>query len=94
MRYAVVIERARKNYSVYVPDVPGCVSVGDTVQEALANIRQALSQHFAGMREDGDPSPDPVTHVAYVDAETPAEAAVSSPSGTARPPRRERTRVP
>jgi predicted RNase H-like HicB family nuclease len=94
MRYAVVIEKARKNYSVYVPDVPGCVSVGDTVQEALVNIREALSQHFDGMREDGDPIPDPTTHVAYVDAETPAEAAGPSPSPVARPPRRERTRVP
>ena len=64
------------------------------MQEALANIRQALSQHFGGMREDGDPIPDPVTHVAYVDAETPAEAAMPSPSGAARPPRWERTRMP
>ena len=47
MRYAVVIERARKNYSVYVPDVPGCVSVGDTVQEALArSLADAGAERF------------------------------------------------
>jgi predicted RNase H-like HicB family nuclease len=67
MRYAVVIEKAPDNYSVYVPDVPGCVSAGKTVEEALANIREALSFHFDGMREDGQPLPDPQSLVDYVD---------------------------
>jgi predicted RNase H-like HicB family nuclease len=67
MRYAVVIEKGKKNYGVYVPDVPGCVSVGDTVEECLVNIREALQTHLAGMHEDGDRAPDPVLLVDYVD---------------------------
>jgi predicted RNase H-like HicB family nuclease len=67
MRYAVVIEKGKKNYGVYVPDIPGCVSVGDTVEECLANIREALQAHLAGMHEDGDRAPDPVSLVDYVD---------------------------
>jgi predicted RNase H-like HicB family nuclease len=67
MRYAVVIEKASNNFSAYVPDVPGCVSAGSTVEETLVNIREALLFHFDGMREDGDPLPDPQTLVDYVD---------------------------
>ena len=70
MRYAVVIERGKRNYGAYVPDVPGCVAVGDTVQEALASIREALEFHFEGMREDGDPIPDPASLVDYVEVST------------------------
>lgn len=67
MRYAVVIEKGEKNYSAYVPDVPGCVSAGNTVDETLQNIREALLFHFDGMREDGDAIPNPETLVDYVD---------------------------
>lgn len=68
MRYAVVIERADGNYSAYVPDLPGCVAVGDTVEETQEAIREAIRFHLAGMREDGDPIPEPVTVVDYVAA--------------------------
>ena len=67
MRYAIVIEKAENNYSAYVPDVPGCVSAGATVEETLTNIRDALQFHFDGMREDGESIPDPQTLVDYVD---------------------------
>jgi predicted RNase H-like HicB family nuclease len=67
MRYAVVIERAENNCSAYVPDIPGCVSAGATIEETLANIREALQFHFDGMREDGQAIPDPQTLVDYVD---------------------------
>ena len=46
MRYAVVIEKGERNYSAYVPDLPGCVSVGDTLEEAKAEIREAIAQLF------------------------------------------------
>jgi len=59
MRYAVVIERAKGNYSAYVPDLPGCVSVGDTVEEIERNIRDAIAFHIRGMREDGLDIPEP-----------------------------------
>ena len=68
MRYAVVIESAEGNYSAYVPDLPGCVAVGDTIEETQAAIREAIRFHLAGLREDGDPIPEPVTVVDYVAA--------------------------
>ena len=85
MRYAVVIERGKKNYGAYVPDVPGCVAVGDTVQEALANIREALEFHFEGMRDDGAAIPDPASLVDYVEVNTASPSANAAP--TARSPR-------
>lgn len=59
--YTVVIEDAGANYSVYVPDLPGCVSTGDSVDEALANISEAIVLHIEGLREDGEPIPPPST---------------------------------
>jgi predicted RNase H-like HicB family nuclease len=66
MQYAVVIEYQQgSNYSAYVPDLPGCVSTGDTLEEVQRNIQDAVSLHLRGMREDGEPIPEPTTHVAY-----------------------------
>jgi predicted RNase H-like HicB family nuclease len=69
MRYAVVIEKASRNYSAYAPDVPGCGVTGKTVQETLANLRVALRMHFEGLQEDGEAIPDPTTLCDYVDVE-------------------------
>jgi len=57
MRYAVVIEKGERNYSAYIPDLPGCVSVGDTLKEVKAEIREAIEFHLEGVREDGLPIP-------------------------------------
>ncbi|HET6250721.1 MAG TPA: type II toxin-antitoxin system HicB family antitoxin [Tepidisphaeraceae bacterium] len=67
MRYAVVIEKAKRNYSAYIPDVPGCIATGKTVQQTLSSLREALEFHFEGMREDGEKIPDPETLVDYID---------------------------
>ena len=67
MRYAVVIEKGERNYSAYVPDLPGCVSVGDTLEEAKAEIREAIEFHLEGMREDGLPIPKPSSRAEYVE---------------------------
>ena len=67
MRYAVVIEKAEKNYSAYVPDLPGCVATGATLERAEAEIREAIEFHIEGMREDGLPIPEPRSKVEYVD---------------------------
>ena len=67
IRYAVVIERAGDNFSAYVPDLPGCISAGDTVEETEVNIRDAIALHLAGLREHGDPVPEPITRVEYVE---------------------------
>lgn len=67
MRYAVVIEQAEGNYSAYVPDLPGCVTTGATLEETEQNIREAIAFHLEGMREDGLPIPMPSTVVEYCD---------------------------
>jgi predicted RNase H-like HicB family nuclease len=67
MKYAVVIESGRKNYSAYVPDLPGCVSTGRTLEEVERNIKEAIEFHLEGLREDGEPVPPPSTLCEYVD---------------------------
>jgi predicted RNase H-like HicB family nuclease len=67
MRYAVVIEKAEGNYSAYVPDLPGCVATGATVEEVESEIRDAIAFHLEGMREDGLPIPAPTSKVEYID---------------------------
>lgn len=67
MRYAVVIEKAASNYSAYVPDLPGCISTGQTVEQARRNIKDAIALHIEGMRADGLSIPRPTTHVAELE---------------------------
>ncbi len=67
MRYAVVIEKGEGNYSAYVPDLPGCVAVGDTIEEIEREIQEAIEFHLEGMRADGQPIPEPSSRVEYVD---------------------------
>ena len=67
MRYAIVIENAGANYSAYVPDLPGCIATGATVEEVEASIRDAIELHLEGMRQDGTPIPPPSSRVEYVE---------------------------
>ena len=67
MRYAVVIEKGERNFSAYVPDFPGCVSVGDTLEQAEAEIREANEFHLEGMREGEFPIPKPSSWAEYVE---------------------------
>lgn len=68
MRYAVVIEKADGNYSAYVPDLPGCVATGDTVQAVESEIRDAVRFHIEGLKADGLPIPQPTSIADYVEA--------------------------
>lgn len=68
MRYAVVIEKADGNYSAYVPDLPGCVATGDTVELVEAEIRDAIRFHIDGLKADGLPVPAPTSIADYVEA--------------------------
>ena len=68
MRYAVVIEKADGNYSAYVPDLPGCVATGDTVEAVEVEISQAIRFHIDGLRADGLPIPAPTSIADYVEA--------------------------
>ena len=60
-KYAVVVERGPNNMSAYVPDLPGCITTGKTVEEIAHNIREAIELHLEGMAEDGEPIPEPST---------------------------------
>lgn len=66
-RYAIVIAKAQSNYAAYVPDLPGCVATGATVEETEHMLREAIELHLEGMREDGNPIPEPSSVVEYVE---------------------------
>ena len=67
MRYAVVIEKTEANYSAYVPDLPGCVATGKTLEETERLIREAIEFHLQGLREDGQHIPPSSSKVEYIE---------------------------
>jgi predicted RNase H-like HicB family nuclease len=67
-QYAVVIEKTKRNYAAYVPDLPGCVATGATVPEVKENIREVIKIHLEGMAEDGEAIPQPSSTVDYIAA--------------------------
>ena len=67
MKYAVVIERAENNFAAYVPDLPGCVATGRTLGEVERNIRDAITMHIDGLRDDNVPIPVPQTATLLVE---------------------------
>jgi predicted RNase H-like HicB family nuclease len=66
-RYAVVIEKAPGNYSAYVPDLPGCIATGATIEETEREIREAIEFHLEGLRDSGQPIPEPTSRMTYVE---------------------------
>ena len=70
MEYLVVIEKGPKSYGAYVPDLPGCVAVGESRREVLKLIREAVSLHIEAMREAGEvvPAPTSKSELITVDA--------------------------
>ena len=67
MKYLIVIEKTDTGFSAYSPDLLGCISTGKTREETESNMREAIAFHLDGMREDGDPIPEPTTESAYVE---------------------------
>ena len=61
LRYAVIFEPAEHNWAAYVPDLPGCITTGTTLQETEHNIREAIEGHIKTLREFGDPVPQPTS---------------------------------
>lgn len=59
LRYPIIIEKGPNNYGAYSPDLPGCVAVGDTVEQVKERMQKAIEMHIQGMIEDGDPIPEP-----------------------------------
>ena len=70
-KYAVIFEQAKTNWAAYVPDLPGCVTTGETFEDTERNIREAISGHLQTLREFGEPIPEP-TSVAKEIEVTPA----------------------
>jgi predicted RNase H-like HicB family nuclease len=68
MRYAMIIEKGERNYSAYLPDLPGCIATGKTVEEIRERMRKAIDMHLRGLREDGLPIPEPSSMAEYVEA--------------------------
>ena len=72
MRYAVIIERGENSYGAYVPDLPGCIAVGDTLEEVKTLIQEAIEFHLEGLQEDGESIPQPSSSIEYVEAKISA----------------------
>jgi predicted RNase H-like HicB family nuclease len=66
MRYSVVVEKGKRSYSAYLPDVPGCIATGRTQAATLNRLAKALEMHLAALKEDGLPIPEPTTQVDYI----------------------------
>jgi predicted RNase H-like HicB family nuclease len=71
MKYAVIIEQGDTSYGAYVPDLPGCVAVGETLAEVKRLIREAIAFHLEGLREEGLPIPPATSLCEYVETSTP-----------------------
>ncbi len=74
MKYVVIFEKAPNNYGAYVPDLPGCVALADTLEETEELIREAIQYHIEFMVSDGDPVEIPsAVGAAVVDVEVPED---------------------
>ena len=69
MRYLAIIERGEENYGAYVPDLPGCVAVGNTVEEVTQLIQEAIAFHLEGLQMNGEPIPTPTSQALEVEVE-------------------------
>ncbi len=72
VRYAIVVEKAKRNYGAYVPDLPGCVATAATRKGVERRIREAIEMHLAGMREDGIRPPRPSASSGWVEVASAA----------------------
>ena len=67
-KYLIVFEKTRGNFSAYLPDLPGCIATGKTRREVEKNIREAITLHLAGMKEEGMTPPEPTSFTELVEA--------------------------
>jgi predicted RNase H-like HicB family nuclease len=67
MRYAVIVEEGANSFGAHVPDLPGCIAAADSKEEVLELIQEAIEFHIAGLREDGQPIPEPSSSIEYVE---------------------------
>lgn len=69
MRYVIIIEKGKRNYSAYAPDVPGCVAAAKTLAEVKKRMKEAMEFHFKGMMLDDDKIPEATSECAYVNVD-------------------------
>ena len=67
MRYVIIIEKGESSFGAYVPDLPGCVAVGQSQSEVTALIQEAIEFHLEGMRAEGLTIPEPVSSSQFVE---------------------------
>jgi len=67
MRYTVIVEEGSTSWGAYVPDLPGCVAAGESRDEALRLIREAIEFHLEGLKEDGQSVPEPHSYSEVVE---------------------------
>ncbi len=67
MRFAVIVEKGETSFGAYVPDLPGCIAAAETKEEVLLLIHEAIEFHVEGLREDGQPIPEPSSSIEYVE---------------------------
>lgn len=67
MKYTVILEKGDTSYGAFVPDLPGCIAVGESKEETLNLIREAIEFHLEGLREGGETVPEPHCDVAQVE---------------------------
>ncbi len=71
-RYAVIFEQAQNNWAAYVPDLPGCITTGATIEETKRNIREAIEGHLKALREFGDAVPQLTTVAREIEVQSTA----------------------
>ncbi|KJV06306.1 type II toxin-antitoxin system HicB family antitoxin [Methylocucumis oryzae] len=67
MRYMVIVEKGESSYGAFVPDLPGCVAVGETEQEVIELIREAIQFHLEDLQNEGQPIPQPVSKSTFIE---------------------------
>jgi len=72
VKYAVIFERAPSNWAAYVPDLPGCMTTGQTLEETRLNIKEAIRGHLETLRQFGEPVPTPSSVAGEVEITTAA----------------------
>jgi len=66
-RYPIIIERSKRNYSAFSPDLPGCVATGATIKETISHMRSAIEFHVEGLKKEGTKILQPSTKVKYIE---------------------------
>ncbi|MCH7509803.1 MAG: type II toxin-antitoxin system HicB family antitoxin [Proteobacteria bacterium] len=67
MKYLVVVEKSENGFGAYVPDLPGCVAAAESRKEVVSLIQEAIEFHIEGLRQSGDPVPQPTSQAELVD---------------------------